>query len=171
MSTTSNETAPRARRLLSRVVFSSVVLFATLALPSQTVSAAYPPGPVGPFVFVFPDSQTVAAGEEFTVTVLGCESGKPCAISFNPTVLASCVNGKATAKFRAPCKAGIYPISAVVRGKTYTSYITVTGSCDGVPSTGIATLPTTLSLGLGALGTGLVLLIASRSRHRMRLAH
>lgn len=171
MSTTSNQTSPTARRLISRVVLSAVALFATLALPSQSASAAYPPGPIGPFVYVVPESQTVAAGEEFTVTVFGCEPGTPCAITFNPTVLASCVNGKATAKFRAPCKAGVYPISAVVRGKTYTSYITVTGSCDGVPGTGIATLPTTLSLGLGALCTGLVLLIASRSRHRMRLAH
>jgi len=166
-----SEKKTTVRRSFLRLFFAAAALASTVAFPASSASAAYPPGPLGPFVFVVPSSQTVAAGTEFTVTVFGCEPGKPCAITFNPTVNAECVNGRATATFRAPCEAGIYPISAVVRGKTYTSYITVTGSCDGVPATGISTLPTALSLGLGTLATGIVLLVATRSRHRLRLAH
>lgn len=157
---------------------SIVALFATLVLPSQSVSAAYPPGPpptpgfsIGPLVYVYPESQTVRAGENFRVFVFGCRDGETCPISFNPTVNAVGVKGIATATFRAPCKAGAYPIKAVVRGRTYTSSITVTGTCAGLPRTGLATLPSSLSLGLGGLVTGLVLIIAARSRHRMRLAH
>ena len=165
-----------ARPGLRRILFAATAVAATLALPSPSVSAgeatlAYPPVINGPLVFVYPNSPTVTAGTQFTVTVLGCESGKPVAVTFNPTVNANCVNGRATATFRAPCKAGVYPISAVVRGQTSKSYVTVTGSCDGIPSTGIASLSTALSLGLGTLATGIVLFIAARSRHRLRLTH
>lgn len=159
-----------------RVLFAATAVAATLALPSPSVSAgaplsAYPPIINGPLVFVYPSSTTVTAGSEFTVTVLGCQSGTPVAITFNPTVSANCVNGRATATFRAPCQSGVYPISAVIRGQTTKSYVTVTGSCDGIPSTGIASLSTALSLGLGTLATGIVLFIAARSRHRLRLTH
>lgn len=157
------------KRLLVRLVLVMLTLVAPL-VPSGGASAAYPPIPPGPFVFVYPESPTVQAGENFKVFVLGCRDGDTCPISFNPTVNAIGVKGIATATFRAPCKPGIYPISAVVRGKTYTNTVTVVGSCDGVPATGISTLPTALSTGLGALVTGFVLLLATRSRRRLRLA-
>jgi hypothetical protein len=157
------------KRFLTRLAVVTLSLVAPL-VPSGDVSAAYPPGPIGPFVFVYPESPTVQAGENFKVFVVGCRDGETCPISFNPTVNAVGVKGVATATFRAPCKPGVYPISAVVRGKTYTNTVTVVGSCDGVPATGISNLPTALSTGLGALVTGFVLLLATRSRRRLRLA-
>lgn len=160
-----------AVRTFSRLALSVVALLAGLALPAQSASAAYPPGPLGPLIFVYAQSPTVRAGENFKVVVVGCRDGEICPVSFNPTVNAVGVKGIATATFRAPCKPGIYPIKAVVRGRTYTSSITVIGSCSGLPATGLARLSTTLSLGLGTLATGLVFFIALRSRHRMRLAH
>lgn len=150
------------KRFLTRLAVVTLSLVAPL-VPSGDVSAAYPPGPIGPFVFVYPESPTVQAGENFKVFVVGCRDGETCPISFNPTVNAVGVKGVATATFRAPCKPGVYPISAVVRGKTYTNTVTVVGSCDGVPATGIL-------VGLGTLMTGFVLLLARRSRRRLRLA-
>lgn len=139
---------------------------------ASPVSAAYPPvppvGPIGPFIV--PSSTTVQAGAEFTVTVYGCEPNKPCLISFNPTVQAPVINGVAKATFRAPCKAGVYPVSVVVRGQTYSTDITVVGSCGGVPATGISTLATALPLSGGTIATGLVLIIAARTRRRPQLA-
>ena len=160
------------RRFLTRLALVTLSLVAPL-VPSGDVSAAYPPGPLGPFVFIYPESQTVQAGENFKVFVVGCRDGETCPVSFNPTVNALGVKGVATATFRAPCKAGVYPISAVVRNRTYTTSITVVGSCrssGGVPGTGISILPTALSTGLGALVTGFVLLLATRSRRRLRVA-
>lgn len=156
-------------RFITRLVLVMLTLVAPL-VPSGGVSAAYPPGPIGSLVSVYPESPSVQAGENFKVFVVGCLDGETCPISFNSTVNAIGVKGIATATFRAPCKPGIYPISAVVRGKTYTSYITVTGSCDGVPATGISNLPVALTTGLGTLMTGFVLLLATRTRRRLPLA-
>lgn len=139
---------------------------------SLPVSAAYPPvppvGPIGPFIV--PSSLVVQAGTEFTVTVYGCEPDKPCLISFNPTVQAPVINGVATATFRAPCKAGVYPVSVVIRAQTYSVDITVVGSCGGVPGTGISTLSTALPLSAGTIATGVVLVIAARTRRRPQFA-
>lgn len=139
--------------------------------PVQSASAAYPPIPpitIGPLII--PSSYIVQAGTEFSVTVFGCESGQPCAISFNPTVMAPVINGVAKATFRAPCKPGVYPVSALIRGRTYSVDITVIGSCARVPSTGITILSTALPVGLGTLATGAVLVVATRARRRPRLA-
>lgn len=149
------------------------LLIAGLALmaPGQSASAAYPPIPpitIGPLII--PSSYVVQAGTEFTVTVLGCESGQPCAISFNPTVMAPVINGIAKATFRAPCKPGVYPVSALIRGRTYSVDITVVGSCDRVPSTGLTILSTALPVGLGTIATGAALVVASRARRRPRFA-
>lgn len=159
------------------IVLSGLLAAIALLTPfgaAQPVSAAYPPvppgviGPIGPFII--PSSTVVQAGAEFTVTVYGCEPNKPCLISFNPTVQAPVINGVATATFRAPCKAGVYPVSVVIRGRTYSRDITVVGSCGGVPGTGISTLSTALPLSAGTIATGVVLVIASRTRRRPQFA-
>lgn len=84
--------------------------------------------------------------------------------------MAPVINGIAKATFRAPCKPGVYPVSAVIRGRTYSVDITVIGSCDRVPSTGLTILSTALPLGLGSMATGAVLVVAARSRRRPRFA-
>lgn len=157
----------RIRRSALSLLIAGVALMA----PGQPASAAYPPIPpitIGPLII--PSSFVVQAGTEFTVTVLGCQSGQPCAISFNPTVMAPVINGVAKATFRAPCKPGVYPVSALIRGRTYSVDITVIGSCDRVPSTGITILSTALPTGLGTIATGIALMVASRSRRRPRYA-
>lgn len=156
---------------IRRSALSLLIAGLTLVAPAQSASAAYPPIP--PITFrplIIPSSYIVQAGTEFTVSVLGCESGQPCAISFNPTVMAPVINGIAKATFRAPCKPGVYPVSAVIRGRTYSVDITVIGSCDRVPSTGLTILSTALPLGLGSMATGAVLVVAARSRRRPRFA-
>lgn len=156
---------------IRRSALSLLIAGLTLVAPAQSASAAYPPIP--PITFgplIIPSSYIVQAGTEFTVSVLGCESGQPCRISFNPTVMAPVINGIAKATFRAPCKPGVYPVSAVIRGRTYSVDITVIGSCDRVPSTGLTILSTALPLGLGSMATGAVLVVAARSRRRPRFA-
>lgn len=156
---------------IRRSALSLLIAGLTLVAPAQSASAAYPPIP--PITFgplIIPSSYIVQAGTKFTVSVLGCESGQPCAISFNPTVMAPVINGIAKATFRAPCKPGVYPVSAVIRGRTYSVDITVIGSCDRVPSTGLTILSTALPLGLGSMATGAVLVVAARSRRRPRFA-
>lgn len=152
-------------------LFAVAAFLAPFGTPTS-VSAAYPPvppvGQLGPFII--PSSSVVQAGTEFTVTVYGCEPGKPCPISFNPTVQAPVINGVATATFRAPCKAGVYPVSVVIKARTYSIDIKVVGSCGGVPGTGISTLSKTLPLAAGTIATGVVLVIASRSRRRPQFA-
>lgn len=156
---------------IRRSTLSLLIAGMALLAPGQSASAAYPPIPpitIGPLIV--PSSYIVEAGTEFTVTVFGCEAGQPCAISFNPTVMAPVINGVAKATFRAPCKPGVYPVSAVIRGRTYSVDITVVGSCDRVPSTGITILSTALPMGLSTIATGAALVIASRSRRRPRFA-
>ncbi|MFM7872148.1 MAG: hypothetical protein ACKPBG_10765, partial [Actinomycetota bacterium] len=83
---------------IRRSALSLLIAAAALVAPGQSASAAYPPIPpitIGPLII--PSSFVVQAGTEFTVTVLGCQSGQPCAISFNSTVMAPVINGVAKA--------------------------------------------------------------------------
>lgn len=155
----------------------AVMMPATVA--TAGASSAYPP--TTPPIFPVPgrfdpaillDSTTVVAGAQFTVTVTPCVRGTIFPMTFNGrTINAVCTNPHAIGTFRAPSKAGVYPLTIKSYFKVTRIDITVTsGSGDGLPGTGASGLPTKLTVGAVAVVAGLGLLVVARRRQRIRRA-
>lgn len=167
------------RRLLYRGALGLISIIGSLIPGGMVEAGSYPPTTTPPNIpipglfdpSISTSPSQVTAGSNFTVTVTPCVRDTLIPMTFEGrTINALCTNPHAKATFRAPAKAGTYPLTVRAYIRTIRFDVVVVGGSDGdFPSTGISKLPLTLTIGTSALVTGLGLYAVSRRRRRNRL--
>lgn len=163
-------------------------LVATLALAGSallvapSIAGANPYGPDGPSVAT--STPTVVSGDEFTITVNGCELGSTWTFTFgDQTTTDTCQTammgfriaqtaGIASATFTAPTAPGTYTGTATSGTTTLTFSVTIQGAGAPVdagaplPNTGSDNTASTLAIAAALVAVGLCLVAVAYMRSR-----